>query len=299
MQIQLSEEELEDIHLQTRKMALQFSSTHRVGGVQFGERRSVYADQGLEFREMRDYEPGDDVTQIDFTASEAEGKLLVVKRTEPREMRSLIIFDLSKSMFLHKKAETAYAAASMIIFSAINQEIPTGLWGRAGGFEVSKRPRGGRAQRRQVINLLKDALMDPRQVPKRILTLEQWRRSLPEGSFVFIISDFLGENSFFMKLLENKYSKYRIVPIVVQSELEYTFPDIGVGRITLPIMEVGSGNIQYKTLTRKDCARIRAENEKRFAKLKEIFKSNKNLRWAHIPNFDLEEIRQEIQKTIR
>lgn len=294
-----TKEELEELHIKTRKYSLNFYQTRvEVDGNILGDKKSVYSgSSGIEMNKVREFVPGDDPRNIDYNLSEKKEKLIIVEREEEREMQLLIILDLSRSMFLRQKPYIMYSAASMLMYSALDQDIPTALLGRAGGFEISKTPASGRGQLRRTINLLQKAIIDPRQVPKRSLTINNWRKVLSKGSFIFVISDFLGKNNFFIKLLNNRYSQYNIRPIVVQDNLEYSFPCFP-SRSNLSLVDVGSGDIQRKHVGKKQAKEIKIINEERFERLKGIF-DNRNLRYAHLATFDLPEIKTAIQRIIR
>ena len=270
-----------------------------VSGTHFGDWDSTFSGRGIDMEEVREFRSGDRIEDIDPILSAKRRKPMVIDRIETREAKVLVIYDFSLSMVeIRDKILTSFAAASIITHSALSHNLPTCFWGVAGSHEAVRLPAAGEDQYVRITGLIQDVIYDFEKSHTKRLTLEGWRELLPPGSLVFIISDFLGENSFFMKLLENRYSRYRVVPVVVQNGFEHTFPEINSGNITIPVLDVSSGMLQYKTFTKKNCAQIRAENEERFAKLIAKFE-DRNLRHAHIPNFDLEEIRQEIQKAIR
>ena len=104
----------------------------------------------------------------------------------------------------------------------------------------------------------------------------------------------MGDDSFFTRLLDSYFQDYIVVPIVVQDELEYTFPDIAQRGRELVFTDVSTGAHSGISLGRKNIGRIRAEHEERFSRLRARLES-KALRFAHVSEFDFSKIRKELQ----
>jgi hypothetical protein len=297
----LDKERLNQLAIKAREEQLEFSRLRKVAGMYYGDRRSIFMGSGVEMVKTREYQPGDEIQDIDFLLSAKEDKLIVVDRIEPRETRILIVLDLTKSMFLREKVETAFLASSMIINSAIVQNISTGIWCLAGRFQTSAPPASGKQQYVRLINLLQNTILSPKQVPRRPLTWEYWRqKELPAGSFIFVISDFLGETGFFRNFLNNNFREhdYKVVPVIIQDELEYTFPSMPLFGADVEFYDIGPGTAKVMHMSRKRAREIRANNEARFESIREML-VGKHFSFAHLSDCEnVVKIHKKLQKPL-
>jgi uncharacterized protein (DUF58 family) len=96
-----------------------------------GEYQSVFRGQGMEFSEVREYEPGDDVRNIDWNVTARTGHPYVKKHVEERELTVLLLVDLSGSEQFGTrgrfKAELAAELAAVLALSAIRNNDRVGL----------------------------------------------------------------------------------------------------------------------------------------------------------------------------
>ncbi|OGZ58467.1 MAG: hypothetical protein A3F94_00315 [Candidatus Spechtbacteria bacterium RIFCSPLOWO2_12_FULL_38_22] len=290
----ISKDELEALRIEARNFGIDLSQVPIVGGSYFGDWDSIFSGRGMEMTEIREFKPGDSIENIDPILSAKKRKPMVVDRVETRELRALVVYDFSRSMFLRDKIRSSFAAASIVVFSTLNQSIATGLWGLAGNYEIVQQLGVGSDQYRRAISLMEDVICDFKKSRTKRLSLSYWQEALPIGSFIFIISDFLGDDSFFTRLLDSYFQDYIVVPIVVQDELEYTFPDIAQRGRELVFTDVSTGAHSGISLGRKNIGRIRAEHEERFSRLRARLES-KALRFAHVSEFDFSKIRKELQ----
>lgn len=287
------------IRTRAKGFTINFENFSVVSGTIFGDWDSVFSGRGIDLEEVREFRSGDRIEDINPVLSAKRRKPMVIDRVETREVKILVIYDFSRSIVeIRDKILTSFAAASIIIHSALSHNIPSGFWGVSGSHEVVQFPGVGEEHYINTIDLMQNVIYDFEKSRTKRLTLEGWRELLPPDSLVFIISDFLGKDSFFRKLLENRFSVYKVVPVVVQDELEYTFPSINSRGITIPGTDVSSHRGVKLISTKKACEKMRRENEKRFEELRKTFE-DRGLKYAHIPKLDFTAIREEIQKTIR
>src|SRR5688572_28547457 len=96
-----------------------------------GEYQSVFRGQGMEFSEVREYEPGDDVRNIDWNVTARTGAPFVKKHVEERELTVLLIVDLSGSEQFGTrgrfKAELAAEIAAVLALCAVRNNYRVGL----------------------------------------------------------------------------------------------------------------------------------------------------------------------------
>ncbi len=96
-----------------------------------GEYHSVFKGRGMDFDEVREYVPGDEVRTIDWNVTARSGRPFVKKFTEERELTILLLVDVSASgnfgSTSQSKREMAAELASVLAFSAINNSDKVGL----------------------------------------------------------------------------------------------------------------------------------------------------------------------------
>src|SRR5690606_29748645 len=124
-----------------------------------GEYQSVFKGQGMEFAEVREYEPGDDVRDIDWNVTARTGRPHVKKHVEERELTVLLAVDLSGSKQFGTrerfKAELAAEIAAVLALAAVRNNDRVGLLIFTDRVEHFVPPRKGR---RHVLRLIRDVL---------------------------------------------------------------------------------------------------------------------------------------------
>ena len=96
-----------------------------------GAYESIFKGQGLEFEEVREYQPGDDVRTIDWNVTARMGKPFVKKFRHERELRVFLVVDISPSLLFGTqgklKSELAAEVAAALILAAIRSNDRVGL----------------------------------------------------------------------------------------------------------------------------------------------------------------------------
>jgi uncharacterized protein (DUF58 family) len=229
-----------------------------------GEYHSVFKGQGMEFAEVREYQHGDDVRNIDWNVTARMGHPYVKKHVEERELTVLLLVDLSGSEQFgtrgRLKAELAAELAAVLALSAIRNNDRVGLLIFTDHVEHVVPPKKGR---RHVLRLIRDLLaFRPRGRGTDIATaLDYAGRMLPHRAILFVLSDFLipeprlamaaagddagsGAGSFYsgpgpafeafartLKLVSNRHD---VVAIRMVDEAEEALPDAGLLVLTDP-----------------------------------------------------------------
>ena len=129
-----------------------------------GEYHSVFRGRGMDFDEVREYAPGDEVRSIDWNVTARAGRPFVKKFTEERELTILLMVDLSASGNFgsagQSKRELAAELASVLAFSAIRNGDKVGLILFTDGIEQYIPPKNGR---RHVLLVVREILVfDPK-----------------------------------------------------------------------------------------------------------------------------------------
>ncbi len=164
-----------------------------VNSVFSGEYHSVFKGQGMEFAEVREYEPGDDVRNIDWNVTARMGHPYVKKHIEERELTVLIAVDLSGSEQFGThgrfKAELAAELAAVLSLSAVRNNDRVGLMIFSDHVEHFVPPKKGR---RHVLRMIRDVLAFRPQGRGTDLAgaIDYAARVLPNRSIIFVLSDF-------------------------------------------------------------------------------------------------------------
>jgi uncharacterized protein (DUF58 family) len=163
-----------------------------------GQYHSVFKGQGMNFEEVREYQPGDDVRSIDWNVTARMNHPFVKKFVEERELTVVLVVDLSGSGLFgsgeQSKRELAAEIASVLAFSAIRNNDKVGLILFTEGVEKYVPPRKGR---KHVLRVIREILFHE---PRRRGTdlnqpLEFLSHVVPHRSIVVVISDFLGQTA--------------------------------------------------------------------------------------------------------
>ncbi len=200
-----------------------------------GEYRSVFKGQGMEFSEVREYEPGDDVRSIDWNVTARMRRPFVKRYIEERELTVMLAVDLSGSerfgTIRRFKSELATELAAVLAMTAVRNNDRVGLVLFTDRIEYVLPPRKGR---RHVLRMIRDLLtFEPDGTGTDLAgTLDYLSKSMKQKSIVFLISDFVAEGvEHPLKLLAQRHD---VVAITVEDPSEIDLPDIGIARLTDP-----------------------------------------------------------------
>src|SRR5579862_6304038 len=162
-----------------------------------GQYHSVFKGQGMNFDEVREYQPGDEVRAIDWNVTARMNHPFVKKFVEERELTLMLVVDLSGSgLFgsgVQTKRELAAEIASVLAFSAIRNNDKVGLILFTEEVEKFLPPRKGR---RHVLRVIREILFfEPKRRGTNLnLALEFLTRVTPHRAIAAVVSDFLGQN---------------------------------------------------------------------------------------------------------
>lgn len=162
-----------------------------------GQYHSVFKGQGMNFDEVREYQPGDDVRSIDWNVTARMSHPFVKKFVEERELTVILLVDLSGSGLFgsgeQSKRELAAEVASVLAFSAIRNNDKVGLILFTDVVEKFIPPRKGR---RHVLRVIREILyFDPKRHGTDLNhALEFLMRVTSRRSVAVILSDFLGQS---------------------------------------------------------------------------------------------------------
>lgn len=213
-----------------------------VNSIFSGEYQSVFRGQGMEFAEVREYQPGDDVRNIDWNVTARVGHPYVKKHVEERELSVLLMVDLSGSEQFGTrerfKAERAAELAAVLALSAVRNNDRVGLLIFTDHIEHVVPPKKGK---RHVLRLIRDVLAfrPAGRGTNMTAALDYAGRLLRHRSVIFVLSDFAllyppdvtTDSPAFAaweKALKLVARRHDVVAVSVRDEIEETMPNVGV-----------------------------------------------------------------------
>jgi uncharacterized protein (DUF58 family) len=200
-----------------------------------GEYRSVFKGQGMEFAEVREYQPGDEVRSIDWNVTARMQRPYVKRYIEERELTVMLAVDVSGSERFGTrrrfKSEVASELAAVLAMSAIRNNDRVGCVMFTDTIEHVVPPRKGR---RHALRLMRDILaFEPKGRGTDIAgATEYLNKMLAHKAIIFLVSDFLGSGiERPLKLLAQRHD---VVAVPVEDPSERQLPDIGLVRLVDP-----------------------------------------------------------------
>jgi uncharacterized protein (DUF58 family) len=199
-----------------------------VNDVFSGEYHSIFKGRGMEFEEVREYQPGDDVRIIDWNVTARYGFPFVKKFKEERELTVMLLVDASSSgefgTALRMKGEIAAEMCSVLAFSAIKNNDRVGMIIFTDRVEKYIPPKKGSSH---VLRLIREVLyFAPQHHGTDInCALDFLGRVIKRRSVVFLVSDFL--SSGFEKMLSIANKKHDLIAIKITDPREIQLPDVG------------------------------------------------------------------------
>ena len=217
---------------------IELSSRKLVDTIFSGEYHSVFKGQGIEFAEVRPYQPGDDVRSIDWNVTARFGEPYIKIFDETRELTVILMVDVSASGHFGTKdkfkSELAAEVCATIAFSAIKNHDKVGLLIFSDHVELYIPPAKGR---KHVLRLVRELLFfTPKGRGTDIKTaLDRLNRTVKKKAILFLVSDF--EDSGFEKSLRAAAIRHDLIAVELTDPAEKSLPDAGL--ITLKDAETG------------------------------------------------------------
>lgn len=252
--------------------AIQVKTNYLVNSAIAGEYVSAFKGRGMEFSEVREYTPGDDVRLIDWNVTARVGQPFVKEFREERELTVMLIVDVSSSGEFGSvdrlKNEISAEIASILAFSAIKNNDKVGLIVFSDTIEHYIPPKKGKAHIwnviRTILNFTPEGRRTDLSLPLQYLLNIQRRKTV-----AFLISDFQAEG--YEKALKLAKQKHDIIAIAVTDPRELTLPE-NIGRIHLEDAETGE-SIFVDTGDKSIMERFRRLKQEEMEKRKKFFRS--------------------------
>jgi uncharacterized protein (DUF58 family) len=241
---------------------LQVRTRRRVEGLFAGEYHSAFKGRGIEFADVREYEPGDDVRTIDWNVSARTGKTFIKRFTEERELTVILAVDLSGSGSFgssgKSKSRTAVELAAVLALAAATNNDRVGLLIFTDRVELFLPPRKGRTH---LLQMLRELLnFEPRSRGTDLAgAVDHLARMLRKRALVFLVSDFLAPP--FERELRLASKKHELIAVSIADPRETDLPKAGL--IELSDAETGE-RVTIDSSSRRaraDYRRLAAERE--------------------------------------
>jgi uncharacterized protein (DUF58 family) len=249
--------------------AIQVKSSHLVNEIMAGEYVSAFKGRGMEFSEVREYQPGDDVRLIDWNVTARMGHPFVKEFREERELTVMLMVDVSSSGEFGScgqlKKEVSAEIAAILAFAAIKNNDKVGLIIFSDKIEHYVPPKKGRAH---IWNLIKTILIFKPEGRKTdiSLPLEYLLRVRKRKSSAFLISDF--QASGYEQSLKRVRQKHDITAISITDPRESQLPEVGL--VHLEDAESGE-TIVIDTGDKEMLRRFHNQKEQETANRKKLF----------------------------
>ena len=210
---------------------LEIQTKDLVEGVESGAYNSKYRGGGIEFSEVREYIPGDDVKRIDWNVSARHNSLYVKEFVEENELNIYLILDLSASTnfgFMKSKLDLGFEVAVSLMFLALKNNDRLGLGIFTNQLEKFIPSKKGK---RQLLKIIKELIeYKPKSKETDILkSLSTLKNKLKRKSIIYIISDFLSDD--YQKPLKFLKLHHEVILINISDIKEKEIPEIGYAYI--------------------------------------------------------------------
>jgi len=215
-----------------------------------GDYHSVFKGRGMNFEDVREYQPGDEIRTIDWNVTARLGTAYVKKFTEERELTVILVVDVSASgnfgSTTQSKRELAAEVACLLAFSAIRNNDKVGLILFTDRVELFIPPKKGRSH---TLRLIREILFfEPQgRGTEPALALDYLNNIVTRRAVVFFISDFQAPD--FSRALAVSGRRHDFIAIHIRDERE------NIGIITLEDAETGE-QIEINTGDRRTRGRF-------------------------------------------
>jgi uncharacterized protein (DUF58 family) len=194
-----------------------------------GEYHSAFKGRGMSFSEVRNYQYGDDVRNIDWNVTARTGEPHIKIFEEERELTVILLVDISRSALFGTveqfKSEIITEISALVAFSAITNNDKVGLILFTDQIELFIPAQKGKQHILRIIRELLD--FQPQGQGTRIdKALEYFQRIIKKRSICFLVSDFLGQG--YEEPLRVASRKHDLVGVRIADPAEAQLPSIGL-----------------------------------------------------------------------
>jgi len=208
---------------------IEITTKRVVNDILAGEYESVFKGRGMEFDEVREYMPGDDIRTIDWNVTARTGKPYVKRYVEERELTVIFLVDLSASggfgSIEKLKNELAAEFCALLAFSAVKNNDKVGLILFTDKVEKYIPPKKGTTHVLRVIRELLNFRVTSSDTDIAG-ALDYLGKVLTKRAVVFLVSDFEAED--YEKAMKMISKKHDLIAVTIVDPREVELPDVGL-----------------------------------------------------------------------
>ncbi len=257
---------------------IQIYTNRKVNDVFAGEYESAFKGQGMQFDEVREYAPGDDIRSIDWNVTARMGKPYIKRFVEEREQVVMLMVDTSGSADFGTidKTKNSLAAelCAVLAYSAIKNGDKVGLITFTDKIEKYIPPRKGASH---VLRIIRELLYDNQPGGKTdiAIALDYLAGVQRKKATVFLVSDFF--DSDIARNLRLVGKKHDLIAVSVRDRHEQILPNCGL----IQFQDAETGQVmQIDTSGKKFRQAFASHAQSQYAELEKIFRQ---ARVDHIP----------------
>ncbi len=233
--------QVKKIEIKTKKL---------VDGLISGNYHSIFKGQGIEFSEIREYKPGDDIRAIDWKVTARFDRPFIKEFIEERDLRVMFLFDISSSNEFGNKISKNQKAIELIatlMFSAMQNNDNVGMILFSDKIEKYIPLRKGKKHVLSIISQLLSYKPESKNTDIKN-TLSHTIKMLKRRSIIFMVSDFISKD--FSRELQILKNKHDVIAINLLDNRELSIPDVGLILLedeeTGEQIEVNTSDIEFR-----------------------------------------------------
>ena len=249
-----------------------------------GQYHSAFKGRGMAFAEVREYQFGDDVRDIDWNVTARFRKPYVKVFEEERELTVMLLVDVSGSLDFgtrsRMKSEMATEIAATIAYSAIQNNDKIGVVFFSDRIEKYIPPKNGRKHILYIIREMLDFKPESRKTDIGG-AMEFFTRVMKRRTTAFVLSDFYDRHDFF-KQMQIANNKHDVMAIQVYDKWAKALPDVGL----VKVVDAESGHEMYVDTSSK---KVRVAHARYWIERQQMLKdtlSRANVDWVSVATDD-------------
>ncbi len=275
---------LKEILKKVRK--LEFSTKNKIDSLFSGNYRSAFRGRGIEFADIRPYDSGDDVRDIDWKTSAKQGEIFVKTYHESRDNTLFFVIDGSASMQFSSRKEKKYESVletfALLAFTAVQNGDKVGILFYGNGKEKIFPPKKGRKNILKILSFCIEAFQNPNFSEEKTDISKIFKKIFiflrHSTSIFWFTGEVLNLNTLEKKSIKILKAKHDFIPIIFTDPLEENFSEIGL----FNFQDSFSGEISNIILTPevlKNYQKIRHVKKQKFSQF--FTKIQSQILWIH------------------
>jgi uncharacterized protein (DUF58 family) len=236
-----------------------------------GDYHSIFKGRGMEFDEVRPYQIGDEIRNIDWNVTARTGEPYIKRYVEERELTVMLVVDASASENFGSverfKREIAAELTAVLSFAATTNNDKVGLLIFTDKVELFIPPRKGR---KHVLRLIRELLaFEPQSEGTDIkMALDKVNQILKRRSIIFLVSDFMADPESYRRQLSVTNRRHDLIAVDLNDPLDSEIADVGLLAVEDPesgvIEWIDTGNKNWQEAFQKRMKALETEKTRVF-----------------------------------